>query len=82
LENHTNIPDLAPTNGPLQTLRYHPGYHKYRDNRDVEPVVTQCPVFLTEDTKIYQQRRENLTWPCDKYLVCSEDYMERWWTAV
>jgi hypothetical protein len=82
LENHTNIPDLAPTNWLLQALRYDLGYHKYRDNCEVEPVVIQCPVFLTEDTKFYQQRRGNLTWPCDKYLVYSEDYMERRWTAV
>jgi len=49
LENHRNIPDLAPTDWPLQVLRYRLGYYKYKDNREVEPVVTQCPVFLSED---------------------------------
>jgi hypothetical protein len=57
LENHTNIPDLVPTNCPLQALRYRLGYHKYRDNLDVEPVVTQCPVFLTEDTKVLSTKK-------------------------
>jgi len=82
LENHRNIHDPAPTDWPLQALRYHLGDHKYEDNREVEPVVTKCPVFVAENTKVYQQRRENTTWQCDKYHVYSEDHMERRWIAV
>jgi hypothetical protein len=49
MENHTNSPDLAATDWPLQEPWYHLGDHKYKENREVEPVVTQCLVFLTEE---------------------------------
>jgi hypothetical protein len=49
---------------------------------NIKIMVTQCPVFLTEETEVYPQRTGNLNLPCDKYLVYSEDYMDRRWIAV
>jgi hypothetical protein len=39
LENHTDSPDLAATDWPLQVPRHHLGDHKYKQNREVDPVV-------------------------------------------
>jgi hypothetical protein len=58
-------------------LKQNLGGHKFKDDREVQTVVTRW--LITQDTDWYRQWVEKLVTRYDKWLSCGEDYVEMQW---